>query len=285
MSDKNQVAVKEQKEVVDQVFNKVQALQEAGSLVLPKAYAAGNALKSAALILAETTDKNGKNALEICSKESIANSLLDMVKLGLDPSKKQCYFIPFGGKLTMMISYFGKTAIAKRVSNLKEIKAFVVYEGDEFLPEFDLDTLSLKIATYKPDIKNVNLSKITGAFAVPVYEDGSKGDVVYMSIEQIRNSWNQGYAKGKSGAHTNFADEMCKKTVISRVCKMIINSSDDGDLIEVSERSYEERTPEKEIDTKANSKEFVVSNEAIDVDYHEDDNRVAEVVEEAGPAF
>lgn len=191
----NQVAVKKQSEITEQVFGKVKQLQEAGSLVLPKSYAAGNALKSAQLILAETKDKTGKLATEVCTKESVANCLLDMVKMGLEPSKKQCYFVIYGDKLQLMTSYFGKLAIAKRVADLEEVKAFVIYEGDEFEMEFNLDDLTMQLKTYKPNPLNVNLDKITGAFAIPVFKDGTRGDLVYMSYQQIKNSWNQGYAR------------------------------------------------------------------------------------------
>jgi recombination protein RecT len=37
--------------------------------------------------------------------------------------------------------------------------------------------------------------------------------------------------KGNSGAHKNFTQEMCKKTVINRACKTPINSSSDAILI------------------------------------------------------
>lgn len=260
----NQVAVKKQNEITDLVFGKVKQLQEAGSLVIPHNYAPGNALKSAELILAETKDKNGKLATEVCTKASVANCLLDMVKMGLEPSKKQCYFVIYGDKLQLMTSYFGKLAIAKRVSDLEEVKAFVIYEGDEFEMEFNLDDLCMQLKTYKPNPKNVNLQKITGAFAIPVFKDGTRGDLMYMSMEQIKNSWGQGYAKGNSGAHKNFTDEMCKKTIITRVCKMIINSSDDGDLVDTYGSAEEETAPQTE------HKEVAASQEFVDVTYQEE---------------
>ncbi|MEG0907022.1 MAG: RecT family recombinase [Cellulosilyticaceae bacterium] len=266
----NQVVVKKQSEITDQVFTKVQALQEAGSLVLPKNYAAGNALKSAQLILAETKGKNDKFALECCTKESIANCLLDMVKMGLEPSKKQCYFVVYGDKLQLMTSYFGKITIAKRVAELEVVKAFVIYEGDEFEMEFNLDDLTMQLKTYKPNPLNVNLSKITGAFAIPIFNDGTRGDLVYMSYEQIKNSWNQGYAKGNSGAHKNFTDEMCKKTIITRVCKTLINSSDDGDLVDSYGAAEEEVTPQFEQQQNTASQEFVIEQEVLDVSYQEE---------------
>lgn len=277
----NQVTVKQQKEITSQVLAKVNSLQENKALVLPQNYVAGNALQSAALILAETVDNNKKPVLETCSKESIANSLLDMVKMGLEPSKKQCYFVAFGGKLQLMTSYFGKLAIAKRVSNLKDVKAFVIYDGDEFETEFDLDTLSLKIKTYKPNIKNVDLTKITGAFAVPVFKDGTKGDAVYMSIGQIKNSWNQGYAKGNSGAHKNFTDEMCKKTIITRVCKTLINASDDGDLVDTYSTSEVEHTPQEEQKEMTASKEFEEPIETTATDVKEEPQSTGEPVQQS----
>lgn len=252
----NQVAVKKQTEITDKVLSKVTLLQENNQLVIPKNYVAANALKSASLILQETIDSKKVCVLESCTQTSIANCLLDMVKMGLEPSKKQCYFVAYGNKLQLMTSYFGKLAIAKRVSNLKDVKAFVIYEGDEFETEFDLDTLSMKIKTYKPDVKNVNLEKIVGAFAVPIFKDGTKGDVTYMSIQQIKNSWNQGYAKGNSGTHKNFTDEMCKKTIITRVCKTLINASDDGDLIDTYTGAEQEIEPQEVQKEMTASREF-----------------------------
>lgn len=273
----NQVAVKKQSEITDQVFNKVQQLQDAGSLVLPKTYVAGNALKSAQLILAETKDKAGKLATEVCTKESVANCLLDMVKMGLEPSKKQCYFVIYGDKLQLMTSYFGKLAIAKRVADLEEVKAFVIYDGDEFEMEFNLDDLTMQLKTYKPNPLNVNLDKITGAFAIPIFKDGTRGDLVYMSYQQIKNSWNQGYAKGNSVAHKNFTDEMCKKTIITRVCKTLINSSDDGDLVDTYGATDEE------IPVQQEQKEMTASKEFVDVPFTEEEHASETVVKEVVP--
>ena len=63
----------------------------------PADYNPTNALMGAYLIMKETTDK-WKCILESCSQASIANSLMDMCTLGLNASKKQGYFIAYGGK-------------------------------------------------------------------------------------------------------------------------------------------------------------------------------------------
>ncbi|MEG1313419.1 MAG: recombinase RecT, partial [Bacilli bacterium] len=70
--------------------------------------------------------------LQSCSKESICNALLDMTIQGLSPSKKQCYFVPYNGKLQLMKSYLGNIAATKRLKGVKDVFANIIYKGDEF---------------------------------------------------------------------------------------------------------------------------------------------------------
>ena len=95
----NQLAVR--KETIDIVTARVREFQNKGELYFPSNYVPENALKSAWLTIQETEDKNRKPALEVCTKESIANALLSMVIQGLNPDKKQCYFIVYGNKLQL----------------------------------------------------------------------------------------------------------------------------------------------------------------------------------------
>lgn len=81
-------------------------------LAFPDNYNVANALNSAYLILQDMTvrRKEGnewvdKRALDVCTKQSIASSLMDMAVQALSPMKKQCYFVAFGDKLTLMRSY------------------------------------------------------------------------------------------------------------------------------------------------------------------------------------
>jgi len=191
------------------------------------------------LILSETIDKNGKAALVSCSQPSIINALLDMTIQGLSPAKKQCYFIPFGGKLQLMKSYLGNISATKRLKGVKNVFANVIYENDVFAYELDLKTGLKVITKHEQSFENIDITKIKGAYAIVVMEDGLNY-VEVMNINQIRNSWSQGAAKGQSKAHTNFADEMAKKSVINRACKNFICTSDDSDLlIETMSRTNE----------------------------------------------
>ena len=113
----NQTPALLQKDITDQVTTKVNDMQKEG-LALPANYSPANALKSAFFAM---TNAQGGSLLEKCSKESIANSLLDMVIQGLSPAKTQCYFVPYGQTLKMTRSYFGTMAVVKRLDGVKNI--------------------------------------------------------------------------------------------------------------------------------------------------------------------
>jgi recombination protein RecT len=249
------------------VLSKIQSYQKDGSLTLPENYAPENQLKSAWLVLQEVKDRNDKLALTVCTKESIANALLDMVLQGLSVSKKQGYFVVYGNKLVFMRSYFGSVALAKNVTKgaLADPVANVIYDGDEFAYEINSATGRKKIIKHIQKIENIDLNKIKGAYCIT--KNGDVEDVEIMTIQQIRNAWNQGPVKGNSGAHKNFTDEMCKKTVIGRSCKMIINSSDDAWL-------YEDKKDESDADIPTEQRNEVVKTEkkviaATEIEYTE----------------
>lgn len=216
--------------IVDRVENRITELREGGGINFPQTYSPENALKSAWLILQGVQDRNKKPVLESCTKESIANSLLDMVIQGLSPAKKQCYFVAYGSKLTLMRSYHGTVAVTKRLKGVKNVVANCIYEGDEFEFEFDLETGIKRITKHKQSFENIDLDKIKGAYAIVIVEDGNNY-LEIMNINQIRKAWGQGAAGGNSGAHKNFTDEMAKKTVINRACKTFANTSDDSDVL------------------------------------------------------
>lgn len=248
-------AVAMQRNVCDEVIARVNKLEQDKMLVLPKDYAVENHLKAAWLILQETVDRNNKPVLEVCTKPSIANCLLDMTLQGLSASKKQCYFVAYGNKLTLMRSYFGTVAIAKRAGNIKtEPIANVVYEGDEFIYEIDPDTGLTRIVKHTQKMENINMQQIKGAYAIVKLANGQT-QVTVMSIQQIKAAWAQGRGGGNTKAHTNFTDEMCKKTVIGRACKMVINASDDAWLYDGKRDEMDASAEREEIINQAEQEE------------------------------
>ena len=233
-------------------------------LSFPADYNPTNALMGAYLIMKETTDKNGKCILESCSQASIANSLMDMVTLGLNASKKQGYFIAYGGKCQFQKSYFGNITLARR-NGLKTINAEIIYDGDTF--KYHIENGMKVIDVHEQDFMNIDNDKILGAYAVAVMDDGRKV-VEVMNINQLKKAWNQrmgGLKEDASSTHMKFKDQMAKKTVINRLCKLIGNTSTDGNISEISDRLDEVA----EVDMVAEDVAYEIENNANQVDFEE----------------
>lgn len=226
---KNAIA-KAEKNITDVVLNKVTGFANTGELVIPNDYSPENALKSAWLALQTVENKNGEKALNKCTQSSIANALLDMVVQGLSPAKKQCYFIMYGKELALSRSYMGTVAVAKRFGDVKDVRAQVVYQGDEFEYEIDPMTSNITITRHAQKLENIDNAKIKAVYAVVTKNDGSH-HVELMTMEQVRKAWGQGATKGQSPAHKNFAEEMAKKSVINRACKLFVNTSSDSAIL------------------------------------------------------
>lgn len=244
---------------------RVKDLEETGGLMFPKSYSAANQIKAAWFVLQETKDRNGKPALEVCNKNSIANAVLDMVIQGLSVSKKQGYFIVYGDKLEFQRSYFGTVALAKQCGMQGNPVANIIYEGDDFEYRINTDTGLTSIVKHEQKFENVDISKIKGAYAIVTMPDGQR-QVTIMSIAQIRTAWGQGATKGASPAHKNFTDEMAKKTVIGRACKMIINSSDDAYLFDGKRDEFDQKDA---TEVREASRQQPKETIGEDVDYEE----------------
>lgn len=289
----NAVALKRfQEETANNVLDRVNAMQETGELVLPQNYHSGNAVRLAWLYLQTVKDRNDRPAVDVCTKESICNCFLEMIIKGLSVAKKQCYFIVTGNQLSFWEDYRGKYMRAKRDTEIATVNAQVVYEGDEFVYTVDGNGL-YQLVKHETKMENINIDKITGAYAVVINKDGSK-HLEIMTMAMIRNSWQQGAARGNSGAHNKFTDQMCKKTVISRACKVALGSAEDEDLapdVAESERTLANTGSTKNIEPTVEPAEYVElpSGENVNTDTGEiakpQDMPAAESVEaDAQPA-
>lgn len=250
--------------------------KEQYGLSFPADYNPTNALMGAYLIMKETTDKSGRCILESCSQNSIANSLMDMATLGLNASKKQGYFIAYAGKCQFQKSYFGNITLAKR-NGMKKITAEVIYEGDTF--KYHIEDGVKIIDVHEQDFMNIDVDKVKGAYAVATMEDGSK-IVEVMNIAQLKKAWNQrmgGLKEDENSTHTKFRDQMAKKTVINRLCKIIANTSTDGNISEISDRLDEQENTDilaenvaYEIEQNSNQVEFETN---VDTEVIENNNK------------
>lgn len=246
--------VEKKESLFDKVTGRVNDLAKHGGLDIPKNYSIENAVKSAFLILQDTEDRNKKPVLSVCTQASVSNAILKMVAQGMNPAKAQCYFIAYGDKLNYQRSYQGSIALAKRVGNVKEVNANIIYDGDEYATEVNTDTGRRRLLKHDSPFENRDDKKIKGGYAIVLFNDGTSR-LEEMTIAEIKASWMMGQTKGNSPAHSGFAGEMAKKTIINRALKTIINSSSDSDLMdEDSVSSIEAIGIDSEVKEKANSK-------------------------------
>lgn len=227
-----------QKDITDNIARKLDELKKDGGLSIPANYNPANALKSAFF---EMTNSASGNLLEKCSRESIANSLLNMAIQGLSPAKKQCYFVPYGQNLSMQRSYFGTQKVVKSLTNVDDIWATVIYDGDEF--EIEIEGGRERIAKHTTSFLNRD-NDIIGAYCIIKKSDGEEVLTV-MTRKEIEASWSQ--SKNKS-VQNKFPQEMAKRTVINRAAKAFINTSDDSDALiqAVNDTTEEEFENEQE---------------------------------------
>jgi recombination protein RecT len=243
MTGKNTLALMK-KDVVDVVEGRIQDLIQKGELHLPEGYSAANAIKSAWLTLQSTVDRDKKPALQVCTRDSIANALLDMVVQGLNPAKNQCYFIVYGSQLVCMRSYFGAMHVAKMVDpTIGDIIAQVVYEGDEF--RYSIERGKKVVTKHEQSLSNVQKDKIIGAYCMVLEKDGTIRNTEIMTWDEILQSWKQSQVKPvmedgslKAGTtHEKYPAQMALRTVVNRACKPIINSSSDEHLLQAVNRA------------------------------------------------
>lgn len=279
----NQMAVM-QKDITDQVSNRISQLQDDG-LALPKDYNPQNALKAAWFKLQQTKDQSNRPALQVCTRSSIANALLDMVTQGLSPAKTQCYFIVYGNEVQLQRSYFGTIAAVKRLSSVKDIDAQVVHQGDEFAIGAD-ELGRIKVTKFVPKFENLD-KPIKGAFAFIELADG-RVDYTIMTQKQIQTSWGQ---SRQHNVQQKFGDEMAKRTVINRAAKMYINTSDDSDLLTgsintVTANEYEDEPERKDVTPetpKSTADKLVQGFKKEQAQIHEEEKQAAEKAPEQEP--
>lgn len=208
--------------IISWTENHVGELIETGKLDLPAGYSASNALKSAWLLIQDM--KMGKQhgykpVLEVCSRPSIMQALLDMVFQALDPVKKQCYFIPHGKELTLRRSYFGNLHLAQRDGGVTEVRAHLIHEGDVF--EYHIEQGRMVIDKHEQQLGNIDRPFI-GGYAF-VFKGDRVVDAELMTLAQIQKAWAQG--GDFNPAQVNFPDQMALRTVINRAIKRVVSAS------------------------------------------------------------
>lgn len=229
MAEENKLATK--KDVGTQVIERVNKLCEVG-MTFPQDYNYINAIKASMLILQETVDKEKKPALQVCTPASIQMALFSMVTHGLDASKRQCYFIVKGKKLTCPPSYFGNITMVKRLFPNWSPVAHTIREGDEFVYTIDPKTAKMKLVKHEQKLENLD-KDFVGAYMYLPCADGEP-ELYVMTRTQIYTAWGQSSNTSLS-THKKFDEKMVIKTLINSGCTKVINATPDPTFVAPSD--------------------------------------------------
>lgn len=230
----NEITVYDNKAMVALAENYL--VNETNGLPLPKNYDYKSAVSALYLQCVSLKTADGQPALEVCTKESIARTVQDMLTKGLTPAKKQCYPIVYAQRdkdtkkvicyeLQLQSSYFGnqKQAYINNPDIVRNsIRAQCIYKGDVF--EFKIIDGAKVVTKHESKFENIKDANIIGAYATVKFKDGTVMSDI-MTVEEIKKSW----AMSRSGGsvHAAFSHEMACKTVTSRLAKHLNNITDD----------------------------------------------------------
>lgn len=201
MSEQNQLAV---------VYKDLDASLDRQTEALPQGFNKPRFLQNCMTVLQE-------NDFSKCEPRTVVRTLMKGAFLGLDFFNKECYAIPYGGKVQFQTDYKGEIKLCKKysINPVKDIYAKIVRQGDEFEEVIENGKQSIN---FRP--LPFNESQIIGAFAVVMFKDGS---MLYdtMSAAEIEET-RKNFSKMPNGqAWKNSTGEMYKKTVLRRLCKLI----------------------------------------------------------------
>lgn len=212
--------------VLKTAHNQLETLLKNKSEALPKDFNQTRFMQNCMAVLQDT--KNIDKVQPI----TIARTLLKGAFLGLDFMAKECYAIPYGNSLQFQTDYKGERKLAKKYSiePIKDIYAKLVREGDFFEEEI---REGKQYVNFKPI--PFNDGNIIGAFAICFYNNNS---MIYETMSKTEiNEVRDNYSKMPKGSTwTKSYGEMCKKTVLRRLCK---NISLDFESIE-QKQAYED---------------------------------------------
>lgn len=242
----NEVQLK--KNVGDQAIERINSLCDAG-FNMPADYNFVNAIKMSMLKLQELKDKNGKKALDVCTKASISSALFKMATKGLNVALNQGYFLVRGDVLCFQESYFGNVLMVKRIYPDWNPKPVVIHEGDEFIFGIDETTGKRHVIKHEQKLENIDKDFVGGYLYLP------DGDLYIMTKKMILSAWSKSSSKDQT-THKTFLEKMVAKTLINSGCTMIINSTPQYNV------SEEDNTQQSENSNTQQSQNFEEFEEA-----------------------
>lgn len=200
-------------------LSKINQYVELG-MVLPENFNPTNSLKKARMMLNDMKVQ-GKPVLEVCTKESVIQCLIDSCCKGLDYSEMQVYFIPRANIMTNLESVYGRIARAKRASRYYKPIVQYVHEGDDF--QIGVDVTNGKTIIKKHETSLDNLDKPIVAAYTFVTDDNNDTEVFIMTKREWLTSWKKSSNGG--AVAKEFERDMIFRTIIKKSTKSLVNAN------------------------------------------------------------
>lgn len=166
-----------------------------------------------------------------CRPVSLLGAIIQCAQLGLEPNDGtgRAWLIPFGNEVTFIPGYRGLVDLARRSGEIKRFDVRAVHAGDVFQYSYGLKPLLNHIP------KPAERGDLTHVYAVAEFKDGGlQFDV--MTKEEVDKIRKRSKASS-SGPWVTDYEEMAKKTVVRRICKMLPVSAETIQAVHLDERA------------------------------------------------
>lgn len=229
----------------------------------------GNDKAKASVFASAIVNMANDGNLRNCNVESIVNTAMQIVQIGLHPNKLfgQAYVVPYKGVAQLQIGYKGLISLGYR--NGWKFRAVSVYACDKFKQNFGgiKDEIIFDPNYDERDETNASwvFANLKGVLVYAVDKQGAEFSefVSKKKLEQLRTTSPNQNKEGLSGTWANWAEEMYKAKAIKHVASRLpINDSLAAALSLEDEPIRAEQSAPK-IETKAtqNLNELLSSSE------------------------
>ena len=192
----------------------------------------GNDKAKASVFASAIVNMVNDGGLRNCSPESIVNTAMQIVQIGLHPNKLfgQAYVVPYKGVAQLQIGYKGLISLGYR--NGWKFRAVSVYACDIFKQNFGgiKDEIIFDPNYDERDETNASwvFANLKGVLVYAVDKQGAEFSefVSKKKLEQLRTTSPNQNKEGLSGTWANWAEEMYKAKAIKHVASRLpINDS------------------------------------------------------------
>lgn len=156
-----------------------------------------------------------------CAPETLCYAIMEASSLGLEIDMRgQAYLVPFWNSKTktddvqLIIGYKGLLDLAWRSGKIQSVMAEVVGENDKFNVVYGLEPK----LEHTPNFVD-GRGEIIAAYAVAIMKDGAKQFAVMTraDLDKVRAA----SKSSESGPWAQWTEEMQKKVVLKRLCKLL----------------------------------------------------------------